>query len=256
MALNRRLTSTATWRCALYNTQATRYPPGFRFWPTYFSNAEQQILLAASLHKLDSTETRQTRRRRKEFWKSKLNPASPRNFNSVSDLFAPDDMYEFQKASPTFKGHFDGVIHDFREMHLSSWPLEDFPSLEPVLERLHSLCPESNSKVQTHLLHLASYGEILPHVDNLDASGSWILGVSLGDERLLRLKEKEGYGEGREFSLKLPSGSVYLQRDYVRYNYLHSIERNAFDDTLIQAGQRLSIMIRVRTKSCDVASVI
>lgn len=96
-------------------------------------------------------------------------------------------------------------------MHLSAWPLEEFPALEAVLGRLHLLCPDPPSKVQTHLLHLASYGEILPHVDNLEASGSWILGVSLGDARTLRMKEKGGES-GKEFSWKLPSGSVYLQR--------------------------------------------
>ncbi len=96
-------------------------------------------------------------------------------------------------------------------MHLSTWPLKEYPALAPVLERLHLLCPDPPSKVQTHLLHLASYGEILPHVDNLEASGSWILGVSLGDARTLRMKEKD-CESGKEFSWKLPSGSVYLQR--------------------------------------------
>jgi hypothetical protein len=107
------------------------------------------------------------------------------------------------------KGHFDGVIHHYREMHLSAWPLDKYSNLDPVLRRLNSAFPDPLCKVQTHLLHLASHGEILPHIDNLDASGSWILGVSLGDERVLHLKEKEG---NREVTLKLPSGSVYVQR--------------------------------------------
>ena len=57
------------------------------------------------------------------------------------------------------------------------------------------------------MLHLASYGDIYPHTDNIDASGSWILGVSLGDERLLKMEK-----EGDSVSVELPSGSVYLQR--------------------------------------------
>jgi len=93
-------------------------------------------------------------------------------------------------------------------MHLSSWPVEEFEGLKAILDRLYSLCP--TQLVQTHLLHLASYGDILPHIDNISASGSWILGVSLGDERVLRMKEVKG--NDAEFCLKLPSGSIYLQR--------------------------------------------
>jgi len=106
------------------------------------------------------------------------------------------------------QGHYDGVIHHFREIHLSSWPLDDFKGLKAAVERLHSLCPTKD--IQTHLLHLASYGDILPHVDNISASGTWIIGVSLGDERILKMTEVEG--EKRDLYVALPSGSVYLQR--------------------------------------------
>jgi len=64
--------------------------------------------------------------------------------------------------------------------------------------------------IQTHLLHLASHGEILPHVDNVFASGSWILGVSLGAARILRMEHVED--ENDCFDVLLPSGSVYVQR--------------------------------------------
>ncbi len=43
---------------------------------------------------------------------------------------------------------------------------------------------------------------------------SWILGVSLGDERILRL-ENPSCPEER-YELPLPSGSVYLQRSVIR----------------------------------------
>ena len=82
------------------------------------------------------------------------------------------------------------------------------PGLTPVLERLYGLCP--TKEVQTHLLHLASHGVILPHVDNVGASGSWILGVSLGDERILRMESESD--KSQSFELPLPSGSVYFQR--------------------------------------------
>src|ERR1700678_1393827 len=118
-------------------------------------------------------------------------------------------------SAPLTQGHYDGVIHHFREIHLSSWPLDDFKGLRAAVERLHSLCPTKD--IQTHLLHLASYGDILPHVDNISASGTWIIGVSLGDERILKMTEIKG--EKREFYVPLSSGSVYLQRSVLGHMY-------------------------------------
>lgn len=48
------------------------------------------------------------------------------------------------------------------------------------------------------------------HVDNVQASGTWILGVSLGNTRVLRLENVTDPSDSYE--LALPSGSVYLQR--------------------------------------------
>jgi alkylated DNA repair protein alkB family protein 7 len=137
-------------------------------------------------------------------------------------------------------------------MHLASWPVEEFEGLSNVVKRLRTLCPSQN--IQTHLLHLATHGYILPHIDNTDASGNWILGVSLGDERLLRL---DPLGDAPSLQLSLPSGSVYIQRYVfdgsrhlyaqkyhisgdVRYTYKHSIIHKAEE-----GGQRLSVLIRV-----------
>lgn len=149
-------------------------------------------------------------------------------------------------------------------MHLTSWPTPaEIPGLTPVLDRLHSLLPSPG--IQTHLLHLASNGRILPHVDNVSASGSWILGVSLGADRVLRLENCSNSDEAMEFLL--PSGSVYIQRyatvpclsnlrpffpyrDAVRYQYKHSIlNERALGDagSNVTGGQRISVMIRVRS---------
>lgn len=146
-------------------------------------------------------------------------------------------------------------------MHVTSW-LDDNPALASILDRLHALCPPANA-TQTHLIHLASHGEILPHVDNLGASGSWILGVSLGSERILRIEASEDNSDS--FDVLLPSGTVYLQkcvftnildktilncvsRDTVRFNYKHSIlKEGVFAGRPIGPGQRVSMMIRVRS---------
>lgn len=50
-------------------------------------------------------------------------------------------------------------------------------------------------------LHLASYGDILLHADNISASGTWIIGVSLG-EQILKMTEAKGE----------KNVAVYLQR--------------------------------------------
>ncbi|RDB20948.1 Alpha-ketoglutarate-dependent dioxygenase alkB 7, mitochondrial [Hypsizygus marmoreus] len=223
--LHRSLASLAT-------AEAFSYAPNLTLWPRFFSPREQCVLLGASLQRLDSNETRQSRRRMKTY-KSTQPPTSAEP--SPQDCFLPDQYYDFQE------GHFDGVIRQYREMHLSSWPESESPDLVAVLMRLYSLCPTEDT--QTHLIHLATLGEILPHVDNASASGSWIMGVSLGAERLLQM---DGPTQDHEsLRISLPSGSVYLQRDYMRYNYRHSILRSKLSDA-VHVGQRLSIIIRDR----------
>lgn len=97
---------------------------------------------------------------------------------------------------------------------MSNWDDEEDPIFKSALGRLETLYPNA-STTQTHLLHLASDGEILPHVDNIGASGSWILGVSLGSERVLRMESVEN--DMNEipkcmFDVSLSSGSVYIQK--------------------------------------------
>lgn len=87
-------------------------------------------------------------------------------------------------------------------------------SVSAILERLRALLP-SSGPLQTHVLHLsASAGEILPHIDNVNASGSIIMGVSLGTPRILRLEkngEKEDDNDG-VYDQLLEPGSCYIQR--------------------------------------------
>ncbi|KAL1944618.1 hypothetical protein VTO73DRAFT_3048 [Trametes versicolor] len=206
-------------------------PRDFAFYADFFTVQEQSTLLRAALRKLDSMEGSRFRRRRREFLRT---PPITTTQDPVQALFLPDELYDFQE------GHFDGVIKYYREMHVTSWP-EDMPELPPLLERLRAVHP--NEDTQTHILHLASSGEIMPHVDNLEASGSWILGVSLGDERILRLENPSSPEE--RYELPLPSGSVYLQRDSIRYNYQHSILGKP------DGRQRLSLMIRDRKTAGD-----
>ncbi|OXG34879.1 hypothetical protein C359_06336 [Cryptococcus neoformans Bt120] len=197
------------------------------------------------------------------------------------------------------EGHYDSVIHHYRESLLSTLPPSPHPLLVPALRRIYSLffsslpplphpaAQETHPAAQethpaahethpaaqethpaahtethpslppagtlTHILHLAPMGAILPHVDNLEASGRVILGVSLGAERTLRLRRKFGDGEqgtdGEGWDVRLGSGSVYIQRDSIRYGYEHSIlpfddPSSIWDGEKLESGHRISIMIR------------
>ncbi len=100
-------------------------------------------------------------------------------------------------------------------MRVSTWDDEKDPVLKSALCRLETLYPDASNDTQTHILHLASDGEIHPHVDNVGVSGSWILGVSLGSERMLRMESVEDDVDGipkRTFDVSLSSGSVYVQK--------------------------------------------
>ncbi|KIJ44239.1 hypothetical protein M422DRAFT_168295, partial [Sphaerobolus stellatus SS14] len=154
----------------LRTVSSSTLPSEFRFIPDFLAEDEQRTLLKFALRKLDETGKRSLQRKRR----------SKGNYDtcdgSISDLFLPDEYYGFEE------GHYDGVIVNYREMHATSWP-ED-PALISVLNRLYSLLPTiPKENVQAHILHLASSGHILPHVDNLQASGSWIAAVSLGGGR-------------------------------------------------------------------------
>ncbi|KAI0797628.1 hypothetical protein C8Q75DRAFT_11364 [Abortiporus biennis] len=215
----------------LFSSRATQLAnhPDFTFFPEFLSIPEQRILLAASLQKLDATESRQFRRRRKDYT-SQHPLQSSRNSPTIQSIFFPDECYDFSE------GHYDGVIKRYREMHVSSWP-EGVPGLKEILDKIHAVHPTEPS--QTHLLHLASDGEIFPHVDNLGASGSWILGVSLGGERLLRVENVED--PSNTYELMLPSGSLYIQKDSIRFGFKHSVTK---PPDMQNPGQRLSMMIR------------
>ncbi|KAI0306544.1 hypothetical protein B0F90DRAFT_1690760 [Multifurca ochricompacta] len=182
-------------------------PSDFSWLPRFFDLSEQHSLLSAALRKLDEAEPRALRKRRRDFLAS-YQLDQNRDTGDLKNVFLPDEFYHFEE------GHYDGVIKRFREMRLSNWDDEKDPILRSALGRLGTLYP-SRGGIQTHLLHLASNGEIHPHIDNIGASGSWILGISLGSERVLRMESVEDDIRGMQkhtFDVLLPSGSVYIQK--------------------------------------------
>ncbi|CEL55311.1 Alpha-ketoglutarate-dependent dioxygenase alkB homolog 7 OS=Mus musculus GN=Alkbh7 PE=2 SV=1 [Rhizoctonia solani AG-1 IB] len=216
----------------------------FTIYPHFLSTEEQEILLKASLAKLGS---RRRRRRHTSDVSSSESLARPEDI--WSGIFGTDKDYNFEE------GHFDGVIRDYREVTVSAWPQSYPPGLSGILLRLYELIDSGSTThdpglitpphIQTHILHLASTGVILPHIDNIEASGSVIAGVSLGDTRVLRLTQSTVGSESLSFDVLLESGSVYIQRDDVRYKWKHEIPNTAdFHGLKVGGGQRISIMLR------------
>ncbi|KAG8698522.1 hypothetical protein FRC08_005869 [Ceratobasidium sp. 394] len=215
---------------------ATLPAHSFVVYPQFLSTDEQAVLLKSALTKLG------VKRRRRS---SCAPPTLVTNDYPLHELFGQDADYDFEE------GHFDGVIRDYREMTVSAWPTSSPAGLADVLLRLYHLVDPLHTpaapgivtppNVQTHVLHLASTGFILPHVDNLEASGSMIAGVSLGDTRVLRMTRGE-----ETFDVLLESGSVYVQRDDIRYRWKHEIPNTStFRDRVVgNGGQRLSVMLR------------
>ncbi|KIJ69583.1 hypothetical protein HYDPIDRAFT_24412 [Hydnomerulius pinastri MD-312] len=216
----------------LATANSGKLPEGFILFPDFFNICDQRILLTTALNQLDALESKRIRKIQKELRTRNPPPAN----SSLENTFLPEHCYSFQE------GHYDNVIRDYREMHLSSWPESEVHGLTSILDRLRALYPSQNT--QTHLLHLSSTGEILPHVDNFSASGAWILGVSLGATRVLRMESMDTAAPDR-FETILPSGSVYLQRDDIRYKWKHAV-LHLRDSGEVNHGQRVSIMVRDR----------
>nr|ODN93243.1 hypothetical protein L203_00513 [Cryptococcus depauperatus CBS 7841] len=229
-------------------------PDDFIFYPNYLSEEEQEVLIGLGLWKLERSGTvseRRSRRRKKTEEEGEKHREAQ---SGLQRLFSGNYGFE--------QGHYDSVIHHYRETLFSSLPPHPPPSLISTLIKIYSLFPllpepflrepaTNNLPPQgtiTHFLHLAPEGEILGHIDNLGASGKVILGVSLGGERTMRLSRRKEDGDDG-WDVRLSSGSVYIQRDCVRYNYEHAIlpyghEGSIWDGKRLEKGHRLSIMVR------------
>lgn len=211
--------------------------PSLTILPTFLSSDEQSLLLSHTLALLDSpSRTTSAGRKKRKTW-LKANTG----YDVAKDGFMQDEAYEFEE------GHFDGVIKGYREMLVRDGHLNEVVKdeskrrdLETTLKKVYSLLPSSTIKSTNdspspnnassspldppphlimHLLHLSSTGRIFPHVDNLEAFGRTIVGVSLGGgERVMRFKRTSENGEDTsnegpdEFEVLVPSGSAYVQQ--------------------------------------------
>ncbi|EGG05334.1 uncharacterized protein MELLADRAFT_116809 [Melampsora larici-populina 98AG31] len=209
------------------NFQSSRdhNPLDFEFYPNLINQEEQVQWIESLLLILN----RQYPKRRNKKSKTKSKILNQEGFEKV-------DQYDFQD------GHFDTVIKDFREHEI-----RDLNSISiDSLKKLINLFPTTNhqSNLMAHILHLSETGRIDRHVDNPIASGPTILGLSLGGERVMHLFGNE---EDKEpvYKILLPPGSVYLQRNSIRYSLPHAIpEIDEFQGRNVGGTQRLSLILR------------
>lgn len=220
-------------------THRDRYEPtDLVLFPRFLNDQEQRLVMEHSLRLLDKLERRPRARGPGPQPKVDTSPMA-------GSPFRGEQEYAFQA------GHFDEVISGYREMQVTQFvpPASSSPdscSLQAILTKLQALFPASttNPPPLLHLLHLSSQGKIDPHVDNLHASGNTILGLSLGSTRVMRLGLPSAPIHSHLKVLLLP-GSVYVQRDSVRYNLQHSIPSDEmFKNRRIAGAQRLSLMLR------------
>lgn len=98
-----------------------------------------------------------------------------RNFANVTEQnFLLNELEETVfKRLKYERGHWDGVISNYRETEKMNWKPESLK----VIQRMKSLFPESwNWRPATHILDLQKEGEIKPHIDNVSEV---VVGLSL-----------------------------------------------------------------------------
>ncbi|ORX34115.1 hypothetical protein BD324DRAFT_636673 [Kockovaella imperatae] len=230
----------------------------FTLLPHFYTAAETRQLLAAALWKLDRGDSTRRRRSGPSHPQAQLPHTSSANSPPLADLF--HGQYGFEP------GHYDAVIHQYRESLMSTLPTPSSSSYPDLITLLHKayalLLPDSTSiangtppsNVITHLLHLSPEGQIKGHVDNLEASGGVISGICLGADRILRLSKGEAGSSEKGWDVLLQNGTVYLQRGRLRYEYEHSIlpydsTDSNWDGRPLVPGHRVSVMIRDAPKA-------
>jgi alkylated DNA repair protein alkB family protein 7 len=227
----------------------SRISEDFLYFPRLLSDTDQHTLLNAALERLDhigsgsgsgsGLGSHSSRRRRQKRLHALRSTSTDTSLSRNLGPFLPDEYYDFEQVSrsavpyrphlvslsslrhyptpshSTSQGHFDQVIVKFRETRITQEQWPDKENVLPILSQITSLLPPV--PLQTHILHLATEGHILPHVDNVQASGSFILGVSLGAPRILRLEKvdpnpSQHANDIRVCDLLLEPGSLYIQK--------------------------------------------
>ena len=130
-------------------------------------------------------------------------------------------------------GHFDKVITQYRELQK---PARFFSEgNKRVLERVKdNFFPADARLLPVHILDLAADGEIGLHVDHVEYSGRFIIGLSLLSDAVMRFRHESS---GVHADIVLPRRSVYVMTDATRYDWAHAIPMQP-------KGRRISLLFR------------
>jgi len=139
--------------------------------------------------------------------------------------------------------HWDDAIHEYRETEKGRWNKRN----TEVLSRVRALAfpPEAEQLKHVHVLDLAKKGVIKPHIDSVRFCGNIIAGLSLLSNSVMRLR----HDVQRDFycDVYLPRLSIYVMKDFARYEFTHEILGEAesqFKGKKIARDRRISIMCR------------
>ncbi|CAG8721552.1 12436_t:CDS:2, partial [Ambispora leptoticha] len=117
---------------------------------------------------------------------------------------------------------------------------------ELLKNKVYNLAPDVKKWNPIHILELAEWGGIRPHVDNIEYSGKVIMGVSLISSAVMIFRHVDD--PSCAFSVLLEPGSLYIQRGSVRSKFTHEIpmqpENHVFRGNLIPKGRRVSLIFR------------
>jgi len=154
-------------------------------------------------------------------------------------------------------GHFDNVIVGYRELQK---PIRSFSSAsQAILERVSSaVFAEETNLLPLHLLDLRADGYISRHVDHIEYSGRYIVGMSLLSESIMTL-HREGVGhEGVWLPMRLPRRSLYVLCGEARYEWAHALSRESEweGEQLPAKGRRLALIWRDAPEAGASASVM
>ncbi|XP_068082096.1 alpha-ketoglutarate-dependent dioxygenase alkB homolog 7, mitochondrial-like, partial [Anabrus simplex] len=139
--------------------------------------------------------------------------------------------------------HWDDAIHKFRETERLNWNERNTLILKRV--RNIAFSPGTSQLQHVHVLDLAEEGYVKPHIDSVRFCGNTIAGLSLLTDCVMRFI----HNEQKEICVDvlLKRKSLYIMKDFARYNFTHEILPNVcsrFRDQVIHKGRRLSIICR------------
>ena len=161
------------------------------------------------------------------------------------------DADRFFKRKAFEEGHFDNVIVGYREMQKSLSSFSD--TSRTALQRLTAAIFPADCTLQpAHLLDLAPTGFIRRHVDHIEYSGAYIVGLSLLSDAVMTLHWEKDQEQQVWLPLWLPRRSLYVLHGEARYEWAHAIPRDAAEwwpadsraAVPVRTGRRLAVIFR------------